>query len=172
MELDLQVDLTGVDAELRDIDRRANDLRPVFRVIRRDVNEELKEHFERGEGPAGDWPAWSQATTEKFLGRLDSRGRRENVYNRGARAGQLNRRGMRRALNMLGRLKSAWDFQMDRTTLMATSRVPWSGVHQDGGKAGRGARVPARPFMWITQGLQARAASLIARYVAGERFYT
>ena len=38
-----------------------------------------------------------------------------------------------------------------RTSLRGESRVPWSGIHQDGGTAGRGSRIPARPFLWMSE---------------------
>lgn len=37
------------------------------------------------------------------------------------------------------------------SNLAATSKVPWAGIHQYGGTAGHGAKIPARPFLWFSQ---------------------
>ena len=35
--------------------------------------------------------------------------------------------------------------------LAAVSKIAWAAAHQEGGTVGRGAKLPARPFMWMSQ---------------------
>lgn len=58
-------------------------------------------------------------------------------------------RGQRRML--LGRLRTAWSFEIFPRLLRIVSKVPWSGVHQDGGRAGHGASIPQRVHMYFSE---------------------
>jgi phage gpG-like protein len=69
---------------------------------------------------------------------------------------------------LLGRLPGAVKVTMTSTSVSAVSSVRWSGAHQDGAVVGRGVRLPARPFLWASEGLQTRAAELLRDAVAGE----
>lgn len=55
---------------------------------------------------------------------------------------------------MLGRLPGAIRLTVTGATVAATSKVAWSGAHQDGPtRVGRGAIVPQRQYLWISDEL-------------------
>lgn len=52
---------------------------------------------------------------------------------------------------ILGRLPGAIRMAVNGATVSATSKVAWSGAHQDGPtRVGRGAIVPQRQFLWLS----------------------
>lgn len=171
---DQVVDISSVHEMFRTLEGRSADLRVPFRQIRRDVNQDLLEHFEQKRGPAGGWPDWAASTEEKFLGWRNNRptgrrahgwGSRANVHNRGKKRGQLTLRGAKRRGNVLGKLKSAWRFLIDKASLIAISRVPFSLAHQDGDIVGHGARLPARKHMWLSPEVVVRATRTLLDWV-------
>lgn len=50
---------------------------------------------------------------------------------------------------VLGRLGSSIASKVKRGSLTVYSKVPWAGVHNEGGQAGHGAQIPARPFLFL-----------------------
>ena len=50
---------------------------------------------------------------------------------------------------LLGRLKTALQGSVKGMKAILENRVPWSGVHNEGGAVGHRARVPARPTLYI-----------------------
>lgn len=117
------------------------DLRPAWKEARPILRADLKEHAKKGEGPGGAWPARSSST-------------------------RIRSKSGRRARRMLGRLPSSVRAKADRSRLVFRWRAPWSSVHQDGGTAGHGARIPARPFAWITDRALEATAKIVAKGLA------
>lgn len=68
---------------------------------------------------------------------------------------------------VLGKLPNAVRVVARRGMVSAESRVPWSGAHQDGDKVGRGATLPARRFLWISDDMLQLANDHAAERVAG-----
>lgn len=50
----------------------------------------------------------------------------------------------------LGRIASSIKSKVSETSVNVSSEIYWSGVHNDGGTAGRGAKIPKREFLAIT----------------------
>lgn len=128
-----------VDVDLRDVVKgidgmsaAAKDLRPVWQHLLPAFKKDQRSNFGRQEGPEGKWP--------------------KRVRPRYTKAGR-GRRRKRRQMKLLGKLRTAWKTRMDRDQLEAYSLVDWSGVHQDGGVAGRGARIPQRTHLWVSNEL-------------------
>jgi len=121
---------------------RAPDLRPAWKLIRKPVRADLRQHARRQEGPEGSWSPMSSRT----------KGR--------ARAGR------KRPRKLLGRLPGALTTKLERKRMILRSQVAWSAVHQEGGRVGRGARVPARPFLWASDKVLELAGGIIARGIA------
>lgn len=155
VDVDVRDVVQGMDALVR----RGRDLRPVFRELRTPFRADLKNHFGERAGPDGAWAPYAASTLERF------RRGRGNVRRRGARKGQVTKRGARRLANQLGRLKSSFIFRAGRKDLEAVSRVPWGGVHQFGGSAGRGAQIPSRTFAWVSDTFALAAATQIRDYI-------
>jgi phage gpG-like protein len=68
---------------------------------------------------------------------------------------------------LLGRLPSTVKITSNQSVLSAVSGVAWSAIHQEGGIANNGAKIPARPFLWISDGLLTQAAAELRDAVIG-----
>lgn len=82
--------------------------------------------------------------------------------------GKWPARTLKSRKRLLGRLPTAVKVTSTSTSVSAVSSVPWSSVHQEGGIVGRGARIPARPFLWASESLKTRAAEILRDAVKGE----
>lgn len=51
---------------------------------------------------------------------------------------------------LLGRIAESFQLKIAGGRLEYGSTIPWAGVHNEGGTAGKGARIPARPFAYLT----------------------
>lgn len=58
-------------------------------------------------------------------------------------------RAERRASRQLGRIADSFKSSIRGGVLTRESEISWAGVHNEGGTVGRGAEVPARPFLFI-----------------------
>ncbi len=160
-----------VDVDLRDFIDGLNamveageDLRPVWREIRRTAHADLKAKKTGSDGAR--WPKYARSTVHRFLHHGERKNlRRRNTYRRGRRKGKLTRTGIARYHNMLGAVKSAYRFELTKTELAAISRMHWTDVHQTGGVAGNRARIPKREFAWFSQIVIDETVSLIKEWI-------
>lgn len=146
------VDLTAVDRGLDAMTRAARDLGPAFKEAKKPVRADQRQHAKERSGPDGRWAPKSRLTLAREA--LDRK-------RKGKRRG-----GGRR---LLGRLPAAIVVTSDRNRVVARSRARGgiSGTHQDGGPAGRGARIPARPFLWVSDALRATLRFVFERHILG-----
>lgn len=70
--------------------------------------------------------------------------------------------------HILGKLSNSLRAKGTQTEATLESRVPWSRIHNEGGTAGHGAHIPARPFLLITSESKRILAEMAARYLSGE----
>lgn len=63
-----------------------------------------------------------------------------------ARIGRAEEKATR---GLLGRISGSFKSTIRGGRLVVESEIPWAGVHNDGGKSGHGAEVPARPFLFL-----------------------
>lgn len=142
MRLDFTLDAREVE---RGFDRMSkagrSQLGSAFKTIRPHMKADQRDHASKQAGPERHWVPRAASTMAKL------------------------RRGGRRARRPLGKLASAIAYQSSAAGVFATSRVPWSRVHQDGGRVGRGSLIPARPFLWISDKLLEIAINVIGRHV-------
>ena len=61
------------------------------------------------------------------------------------------RRAEESAKKQLGNLAHSFESKITNGTLVRRSRVAWAAVHNEGGRVGHGARVPARPFLFLEE---------------------
>jgi phage gpG-like protein len=134
------VDLRRVERGLRDVLRRAERAGPFFRDERKPLRADQRDHAKRRQGPDGSWPA-----------RVVTPGK--------------PRRKRRR---LLGRLPGAVSIAASADAVRAVSKVPWSGVHQHGGRVGRGARIPARTFLYFSPDYLRAMAERFAAYAVAQ----
>jgi hypothetical protein len=146
-----KVDTTEIDRGLAAMTQEARNLGPAWKEARKPMRADQRDHARRREGPDGPWaPKAASTRAREALARK--------------RAGK--RRGSRR---LLGRLPSAITITADRRRVVARSRARGvvSGTHQDGGTAGRGARIPARVFLWASESLLNVVAGIIEKHILG-----
>lgn len=70
-----------------------------------------------------------------------ARSLRERALRAQARAGD----------KLLGRIAASFESVVRDGNLTLRSKVPWAGVHNEGGSVGHGATVPARPFLFLEE---------------------
>lgn len=61
---------------------------------------------------------------------------------------------------LLGKLAQAFTFNITGSAVVITNHIPWSGVHNLGGKVGNGATLPARPFLFFSSANEQRLAEI------------
>lgn len=154
--LSATVDFDDALRSMGNMEDAAKRLRPAWASLRRPMRDDQRDHAKAQAGPNGKWPRNSPKTIERA--RQMKRGRRKAKKRAKGRRKETvkftNKRGRRqfRASRLLGSLpnRTVQVQQLGGDGLRAFSRVPWSGVHQEGGRAGRGSRIPARPFLWLS----------------------
>jgi phage gpG-like protein len=75
------------------------------------------------------------------------------------------RKGKRRRL--LGRLASTIRAKVKKQNLTVYSMVDWAGVHNEGGSAGKGVTIPARPFLELEEEDLEVLRKMLVEHVAG-----
>lgn len=139
--LRVEVDTREVEAALAELERRGQNPAPAMRVIRKEMRLDQRDHAREKEGPEGKWPARAASTIAKI------------------------RKGSGRARRPMGRLVSAVAYTAERSRVVGRSLVRWSGSHMEGDRVGRGATLPARPFLWISDKLLDTAETVLARFL-------
>lgn len=121
-----------------------------FVELRPSGRKDVRQHQRDRSGPDASWPARAASTQE--------RARRA--------AKPKRRRGPKGGL--LGNLPRAWKVYTDTRGLKFLHRVAWAGVHDTGGRVGRGARVPRRQFAyWSPEFLDSAARQFRAFVLRG-----
>jgi phage gpG-like protein len=133
---------SGLNARVEGMERAGGQMAPVFHKLRRPLLDDQREHALRAEGPDGPWPGW-----RKYRGRWQSTGSRK------------------RSRRPLGKLPKATQTRHTTRSVYVRSVVRWAAVHQEGGTAGKGAVMPARPFLWVSETLRESAAREIAAHL-------
>lgn len=142
--VNVTVDLTSVQRGLEALYRKGRDTRPVLASLRNPARKDQVAHGRAQRGPDAPWVPRAAATTQ----------------GRSKRAKKARRR------RLLGRLSSAVVTSVSRGGLTLQSQIEWSGIHQYGGTAGRGARIPARPFLWWSQEILDEVARRLLDHLA------
>lgn len=102
-----------------------------------------RHHWRKDEAPWGHWPGLAPSTLER---RTRKRGRDKKGRNRSW------------PKKLLGRFPTAVKSIASGRSLIVESRVRrFSMIHQRGGVAGHGARIPSRQYLWISEWLLRQA---------------
>jgi hypothetical protein len=133
-----RVDLTEVDRAFASLERRARALGPVFRELKKPLQQDQIEHGREQEGPDGKWPARASSTIEK----MKASGRRRRP---------------------MGRIPQSMDYTAGDFGVRGRGRIDWENAHASGARVGRGARLPVRIVHWISDELVTRARGRIER---------
>lgn len=139
------VKLHGLEAALRRLNTMEK--KAAFREVGAHARQDQALHDAKHEGPDGPWPALHPSTVAR--------------YAKMAKA----KRGKARARKLLGRLPRALKTVITGSSIRIVSRVKWAFVHQAGGRAGRGARIPRRQFLWISDRLMQRSSRVFQQHL-------
>lgn len=131
------VNIGDVDKGLDAMKARARALGPAFRELKKPMRADQKDHGKRQRGPFGTWARRAPSTLAAY------RAKRKRIP------------------RPLGKLLSAIAYKADASSVSGESRVAWSEAHMTGATVGRGARLKARPFMWVSRKLMDIAADVI-----------
>ncbi len=146
---DLQATVRYGSVKLLFTNLRNVDLRKTFLDLRGPARFDQRHHWRKEESPEGHWPGLAASTRERRTRRRgrDKSGRKRNW-----------------ARKLMGRFPNALQSIASSRSLIIRSRVKrFSMVHQKGGRVGHGARLPARQYLWISDWLRNRAATLFAQ---------
>ncbi len=157
LRLSATVDIRDADEGLAAMEHVR--LAPVFKELGKPLRDDQRDHAKKQEGPEGSWPKRSAHTAARIASARRSARRKKD---RTAKKRRLPRK-------ILGRLPTAISMKTSASGVVIESKVAWSGIHQEGGTAGRGARIPARPFLWISERFLDLAAEKLAK--AGVRAF-
>lgn len=120
------------------------DIKKTFNNLKGPAVFDQRHHWNKVEAPWGKWPGLAPSTLER---RTRPRG--------------INRRtGKRQSWpkRLLGRFPTAVKSIASGKSLVVESRVKrFSMIHQKGGIAGHGARIPSRQYLWISEWLLQQA---------------
>jgi phage gpG-like protein len=128
-----KLDIRDVEAGLRGLVRQGAKYRGALAELKSPLRKDQANHGRQMSGPSGKWKPRAQSTV------LRARRSKSKKRVKGAN---------RRLLASLPRRTIL--VQIRGHKLVAFSQVPWAGIHQYGGTAGHGAKIPARPFLWFS----------------------
>lgn len=141
LKLVSKLDAREVEKSLAELERRGQNPLPAMRVIRMEMRTDQRDHASGKEGPDGKWPPRSAATIKAA------------------------RKGSGRPRRFMGRLTTAVDYLAQHKQVIGRSKIPWSGAHQEGATVGKGVKLPARPFLWISDRLLEVSARVLTRFI-------
>ena len=161
MALPIKADLRSIKKAMRKMERAGQDPKKVWRVLRKPLRKDQKEHMRAGEDSKGSkWKPLASSTIERRL----SKGGRAGKFTKRGKLRKKAARGLSKLLSQ--RLVSGAKVKITRRAIAITSKVRWSGVHQEGGRVGRGSLIPAREFFYIGDGLIRQTADALAKHIA------
>lgn len=158
---DVNLDFAELDRAIETLEQRAARLGPAFRELRKPFRGDQHGHARGEEGPGGKWPARSPLTEARRLAR--NRGVRMTKAMKVIALKKPTKRATPRRI--LGRLPGAVMYKVGELFIRATSRAKFGGAHQKGATVGRGSKLPARMFLWISDGLLSTARDVLGNYV-------
>lgn len=153
MPRSLEIHAFGVEEAEAAFERFAEaggDLSQPFEQIGQYMLEQTHRHFSQERSAEGD--PW-QALTEEYVHRPESSGGRGGLEHP--------------ILYWSGRLEESIQYEASATDVaIGTDLKPYAAIHQFGGTAGRGAFIPARPYLGINQEDENKIADFMIDYLA------
>jgi hypothetical protein len=125
VRLDLGDALKGLDAMARAPIAKA------LQALKPEMRADTKDHAKAKAGPESGWAPRAASTIASY------------------------KTHPKAPKKLMGKLPTAVSYKVVGLTLAGESRARWSDVHQTGGTVGRGAKLPARVFLWISDKLMA-----------------
>lgn len=157
LTLSIKLDDAKAKAAIRGIYLRALSLKVPFEALGKWLVTRQHEHFEKQESPTGDpWKALSPAYVDR-------------PKKQGGRGGEATP-----ILFIKGYLEQSVNYRADDTILAVGTNRKFPGgdksagaIHQLGGTAGHGVKIPPRPFLGMNPEDEDRGADILMEYLAG-----
>lgn len=131
------IDIGDVEKGLEAMERRARALGPAFVELKTPLRLDQRDHAKKRQGPESIWAPRAQSTVARLA------------------------TGGHRPKRLLGKLPGAVTYSADATGVRGVSRARWSAAQAEGASVGHGARLPSRPFLWISDDMFAKAENVL-----------
>ena len=120
------LDLRELDKGFAKMTRAGRNLRPVWNQLEPAMKQDQLDHFKLQEGVDGPWAPLAAATLKRRRGR-----RGKKVFSK----------------------KFAKGFSIIKAAreMAALSKIPYAAAHRDGETVGKGAQLPAREFLYLSE---------------------
>lgn len=143
--------------------KRATKLKSAFRTLAKPLRKDQSDHAAQKAGSRGKWPQLAKGTLR------NRRSARAQIKAAKTAPQATTKRASRRRnppRKLLGRLPRAIKTTVGDLFIRMESLVPFSMVHQKGGRVGKRALLPAREFLWISKAAHKNAAKMLAEHIA------
>lgn len=164
---DVRINTRDVEQAIRATKELAHELTRVMRALKPWAKRDQLEHAARTMGPEGPWPVRARATLEKRQKRariVVTRTQTTRARKGGGIGSKIVTR--QRATWPLGTLPKSIRYRAERDLLRVTG-VPEeiAEAHRRGATVGRGAKLPARDYIWFSPRFVDMAAATIEDYI-------
>lgn len=146
LSVEVTFDSKEVQTLLRQIIKRVNDIdkrsKSYTDSLSKVVLEDIKDHFDRQQGPEGKWAPWSV----QYRKLMQRRGKATNLV-----------------LQDSGRLKAGFTkdrIQVSKAGIIWFNPVRYANVHNEGGR-----RLPRRPFAWLRDKAVSKIADETIKFI-------
>jgi len=131
---------------------RKIDVKRIFKELVGPARFDQRHHWRKDEAPDGHWPGLAPSTLER---RTRKRGRGKDGRNRSW------------PKKLLGRFPTSLQAIPSQNSLIMRSRIAkFSLIHNEGGTAGHGARIPRRQYLWISDWLKGQVVKYFEKGLA------
>ncbi len=146
--------------ELNMMSARGRNMKPIFRSLRKPLRTSLYGIIDSQKDSNGrKWPGRSAASIARIKNARKSR----------TKSGRLRKAAERKLGSSLSkRMVGDSKVTVGKDFIKVTSNIPFSGVHQSGGRNGN-ASIPKREFFYITDKFLKASAKVMVEHVAGTR---
>lgn len=152
----VEIDTSEFNKVVKALIKRGGDFSPVMRDVGEHMHGSVMQNFEEQGRPEKWEPLKFSTLVSRYIRGNRERKRKRRVLVRG---GTGYSRGFTRLLAMgkilidTGRLRSSITYEPKKFSVRIGTGLVYGGIHQTGGKAGRGRRVkiPARPYLVVQE---------------------
>lgn len=165
MKIDLTIDDQAAQQLFAELVRRGTNLAPLMQDLGEYLTETTKQRFQASTAPDGSkWEPNTQATYLAYLAAFKGSFGKTGKITKGG-AGRAS--GKKPLIGETRRLSSEIYYQADAKSVEIGSGLVYSAIHQFGGSAGRGVKIPARPYLGLSADDQGFVVEQAAAYLTG-----
>lgn len=146
--MSVKIEMEGLNQRLKKMRRNASNPRPLMGKVSIFMFKDVFDHFIKEMGPNRAWEALSSVTIKK--------------RRKGKRGGKI------RILRDKGPLINSIKPGNTKTAAIVATKKKYARIHNEGGIAGNGVRIPQRKFMWASEKLLKRLIKSVGQFYIGE----